>query len=170
MTVYIDELRTYERRGALSGEWCHMVADSTNELMRFADKVGIPRAWAQLPDKHRHYAHFDLRRSYRIMARRAGALEVSTLQLARYMNTGKWEAPTAGNRARWERIDRLGARDGWLCALCGQPLNVLLPPNHPLAVTFDHVIPRSNRGIMADENLQLAHKFCNNKRGNKPMT
>jgi hypothetical protein len=81
MGVYVDAIKTYENRGRLSGEWCHMVADSHDELMAMARRIGMKSAWIQhagLPTEH-----FDLRPSRRAEAIRLGAQEVDRRAFAR---------------------------------------------------------------------------------------
>lgn len=43
--VYVDDLITCGKKGA----WCHMVADSLEELHEMADKIGLKREWFQDP-------------------------------------------------------------------------------------------------------------------------
>lgn len=40
--------------------------------------------------------------------------------------------------------------------------------NHKLFASFEHLIPRSFGGTNRQENLLLAHRKCNAKRGCKP--
>ncbi len=56
------------------------------------------------------------------------------------------------------RRERLFAIQGGLCAHCHKPMQ----PEH---VTLDHVIPRADGGTDAWENLMVAHKWCNERRG-----
>src|SRR5437867_12064203 len=51
--------------------------------------------------------------------------------------------------------ERVLARDGYVCWLCGLPG----------ADTVDHVIPRARGGDDSDENLRAAHAQCNASRG-----
>lgn len=74
------------------------------------------------------------------------------------------EGAGTGRRAR---IDALAERDGWECHLCGAPLE--LAADGPMAITFDHLVPRSQGGGSALDNLALAHWKCNNERGNAPL-
>lgn len=54
---------------------------------------------------------------------------------------------------------RLWIRDRGVCWLCGQPV--------PLAeATRDHKVPKSRGGSNAFFNLALAHRACNQLRGN----
>lgn len=50
-----------------------------------------------------------------------------------------------------------------LCALCGQPIKMADD------LTQDHILPVSMGGKTELENLQMAHKKCNNDRGNLSM-
>ncbi len=75
-----------------------------------------------------------------------------------------------------DSIDRLAIyeRDGWICGLCGKPVNKHL--RHPdwRAATLDHVIPLSvaiaagwpPAVAHSPDNLQLAHKRCNELKSN----
>lgn len=60
-------------------------------------------------------------------------------------------------------------RDGWLCQLCGDPVDRTLPPQDRMAATLDHIVPRSLSLFPDDspENLRLAHRACNSARGNR---
>ncbi len=51
-------------------------------------------------------------------------------------------------------------RDGQDCYLCGDAM-------HPLDVTMDHVLPMSRGGGHTRQNVRLAHKSCNSRKGNK---
>lgn len=51
MTIYVDNERILWR-GKL---WCHLVADSLNELHQFACKVDLQRAWFQCKASYPHY-------------------------------------------------------------------------------------------------------------------
>lgn len=68
-------------------------------------------------------------------------------------------------KLRGIHITYLMARDGEDCALCGEPLDRHIKnENHPLYVTFDHIIPSSSGGPDTLDNLQLAHLKCNQGR------
>lgn len=56
-------------------------------------------------------------------------------------------------------------RDGWLCHLCGDPVDVDLHYLEAGAATLDHVIPQSVARDDSPENLRLAHRSCNSLRG-----
>lgn len=54
-----------------------------------------------------------------------------------------------------------------VCWLCAQPIDMDLPPRHPLAWSLDHAIPLSVRPDLAlDEgNAREAHLGCNARKG-----
>lgn len=64
-------------------------------------------------------------------------------------------------------IEQLGKRDGWRCHLCPRRVNPALRSPHPLSATFDHLIPVADGGTDAPENLRLAHRTCNTRRGTR---
>lgn len=72
-----------------------------------------------------------------------------------------------GNRC--EPYDRrtIFARDGWVCQLCDEPIYVALRCPHPMSATVDHVIPIVNGGADAPDNVQAAHKVCNERKGSR---
>lgn len=54
------------------------------------------------------------------------------------------------------------------CAICGREVDKTLPQNHPLAPEVDEIVPVSRGGSPYDwDNLQLVHRGCNEKKGNK---
>jgi 5-methylcytosine-specific restriction endonuclease McrA len=56
-------------------------------------------------------------------------------------------------------------RDGWICQLCFESVDRALSPNDKYAATLDHIEPRLFGGTDEAENLRLAHRYCNSKRG-----
>jgi 5-methylcytosine-specific restriction endonuclease McrA len=64
-------------------------------------------------------------------------------------------------------IDQLGERDGWRCHLCRRRVSRTMRSPHPRSASFDHLIPVSHGGTDAPENLRLAHRGCNSRRGNR---
>ena len=54
------------------------------------------------------------------------------------------------------------------CAICGREVDKTLPYLDPLAPEVDEIIPVSRGGSPYDwDNLQLVHRICNQKKGNK---
>lgn len=86
MAVYVDDyfLQATVPNGnrKVRGEWCHMQADTREELDAMADKIGLKRSWIQYPDNPAK-RHYDVTRPRRAAAVRAGAIELTILELAR---------------------------------------------------------------------------------------
>lgn len=79
MTVYVDDMKASFGRMKM----CHMIADSTDELMAMADLIGVDRKWIQHAGTN--HEHFDIAMSKRKLAVEAGAVEVTRLQLGRIL-------------------------------------------------------------------------------------
>lgn len=69
-------------------------------------------------------------------------------------------------RSRWRRreLAAAAARADSVCALCGEPVDLLMQDG-PRQPTLDHITPQSLGGSHNRENLQLAHKGCNSRKG-----
>lgn len=92
MTVFVDNMRA--RHGRLV--MCHMIADSSEELLAMADRIGVARRWLQHAWTYRE--HFDIALSKRAMAVAAGAKEVTRMELGRIIR-----ARRGGDNIRRER-------------------------------------------------------------------
>lgn len=77
MSVYVDDMRARYRRMIM----CHMIADTTIELLLMADKIGVPRRWIQKAGKAGE--HFDIALSKRARAVQLGAVGVTSRELVR---------------------------------------------------------------------------------------
>lgn len=62
------------------------------------------------------------------------------------------------------------ARDGWLCKICGEPVNFIRQHPDPMSPSLDHIIPLSKGGPHTFANVQLAHLICNLRKTNKLTT
>ena len=83
MAVYVDQLMKVRKQAGFCGwrwsESCHMIADTREELMEMAKRIGLKPSWIQkrgLPDEH-----FDLTRSKATLAVEAGAHEIDAKRL-----------------------------------------------------------------------------------------
>ena len=100
MSVYVDGAENVY--GIM--KMCHMLADTLPELMAMADRIGVNRRWYQGFDKA-SCPHFDICKSMRVKAIKAGAIEVSMHELAVIMRTIKGEARELvkqGHKHGWE--------------------------------------------------------------------
>ena len=59
-------------------------------------------------------------------------------------------------------------RDAGRCQLCGQRVHKRFRYPHPESATVDHIVPITQGGRHAEDNVQLAHARCNLAKGNRP--
>jgi hypothetical protein len=76
MTVYVDEA-IWSWQGL---KWCHLLADDTDELHRFAARLGIKRGSFQCPPKATA-PHYDLTGYERVRAIAMGAVQCDRQQI-----------------------------------------------------------------------------------------
>jgi len=81
MAVYVDDMYKIELGKFRHMNMSHLVADSTEELLSFVDKIGVQRKWIQYPGKNTE--HFDICISKRKLAIQMGAIAVGMRELAR---------------------------------------------------------------------------------------
>ncbi|MDP9022269.1 MAG: DUF4031 domain-containing protein [Actinomycetota bacterium] len=98
MTVYVDDVRDYGTRvGArlrrVGTEWCHLTADSRQELHAFAQQLGVRRSWFQDDPVTWHY---DLTPQQRTRAVRLGASELSRREMGRLIAERRAEVAETG--------------------------------------------------------------------------
>jgi hypothetical protein len=74
--VYVDDMFAPFRRMKM----CHMIADSTEELMAMADAIGLERRYLQHAGTYRE--HFDVAQSKRALALHYGAVAITWDALA----------------------------------------------------------------------------------------
>ncbi len=74
MAIYVDNERI-PWRGKL---WCHLVADSLDELHAFAASLGLKRAWFQ---GKASYPHYDVTTGVRERALEIGAIAAGKTQM-----------------------------------------------------------------------------------------
>lgn len=78
MAVYVDDMR---RRAVVPGgprwgaNWSHLQADTHEELMEFARRLGLKAAWLQKPGTV--IEHFDVTDSLRLEALALGATPIA---------------------------------------------------------------------------------------------
>jgi len=76
MSVYVDGMRARVGRLVM----CHMLADTTEELVAMADRIGVARKWIQ--DEGTYREHFDIALSKRKLAVQHGAIEIGARGVA----------------------------------------------------------------------------------------
>jgi Protein of unknown function (DUF4031) len=85
MSVYIDDWRQCARLGPVEDRWSHLVADSDEELHRFALCLGMRRSWFQSNERRPHQGHYDVPERLRNDALELGALPVTWRQVGGMM-------------------------------------------------------------------------------------
>jgi hypothetical protein len=81
MAVYVDE-PVWQRRGR---RFCHLVADSPEELAEFAARLGLRRAWLQAKPGRPWKDHYDLPAWARAEAVRLGAVELTMHEMGAHL-------------------------------------------------------------------------------------
>lgn len=79
MAVYVDSIKSaaaYRSQNWRFRSFCHMVADSEDELHAMAKRLGLRRDWFQ-PNVRPWLSHYDLTASKRVLAVKFGAIEHS---------------------------------------------------------------------------------------------
>ena len=56
-----------------------------------------------------------------------------------------------------------GPRPSWRCWACGRV------ETNPKRMSIEHIVPRSQGGTDAHDNLALSHRSCNSSRGATPV-
>jgi len=78
VTVYVDKLTRYPNITGVAKRygnyWCHMWADTLDELHAMADRIYLQRGWFQ---DRQGFPHYDMVQSRRLAALKAGAVEKS---------------------------------------------------------------------------------------------
>jgi len=74
MTIYVDNVKVKWA----GHEWCHLVADSLDELHSFALKIGLKRKWFQ---SSASYPHYDVKLAVRVRAIQLGAVPGTRKQI-----------------------------------------------------------------------------------------
>ena len=93
MAVYVDKEANQFGRMVM----CHMIADTLTELHEFAAKIGLQREWFQLGSS----PHYDLSKTRRAAALKAGAIEVDRRGLVEVIKRQRpaWIAEIQAERA-----------------------------------------------------------------------
>ena len=83
MSVYVDACvpqvqRDFRKKYLRDTKWCHLLADTEEELHEFAGLIGCRRSWCHRASQ---YLHYDLTESKRDLAVRNGAVEVNRREL-----------------------------------------------------------------------------------------
>ncbi len=92
MGCYVDTVRTYPGAGLRYTRFCHLLADSREELHAMADELGIPRRFFQ---DHPWRWHHDLPEHLRARAVQLGAQELTLHEVGVLLQQRKAQARIA---------------------------------------------------------------------------
>jgi hypothetical protein len=105
MPVYVDEIKDYTRiakaRRLRHTHWCHLVADTREELHVFAAQLGLRRSWF-----HGYRWHYDITPPKRARAVKLGAAEIDHHGVVDLM--AERRAAAAGETGHALRLTRPG--------------------------------------------------------------
>lgn len=76
MSVYVDDMGASFSRMIM----CHMIADTHEELIAMAAKIGVQQKWIQKAGTYKE--HFDICKSKRAIAVKNGAIEITWRELS----------------------------------------------------------------------------------------
>jgi hypothetical protein len=74
VSCYVDTVRAYPEAGLRFDRFCHLLADTRDELHAMAERIGVPRRIFQ---DHAWRWHYDLPEHLRAQAIAVGAKEVT---------------------------------------------------------------------------------------------
>ena len=98
VAVYVDE-PIWQWRGR---RWCHLTADDSDELHRFAAGLGLRRRWFQSKPGRPWHDHYDLPEEVRALALAHGAVALSTREMGRMQadrrRNARLDGADAGNQ------------------------------------------------------------------------
>jgi hypothetical protein len=77
VAVYVDNMKAKFGRMQM----CHMIADTSKELLEMADKIEVSRRWIQKPGTAQE--HFDICKRRQVLAVAYGAVEIGSVELSR---------------------------------------------------------------------------------------
>jgi hypothetical protein len=103
VTIYVDDMQLAARVGPVDGIWSHLLSDlpgaaGQEELLAFADRLGIERRWIQ--NAGTHTEHFDLREPMRQRALELGAVPVRYGRAVAAITRAKRAAASVDERGR----------------------------------------------------------------------
>lgn len=101
MSCYVDTVRSYPRSGLRHTEFCHLLADTRDELHTMADEIGMPRRFFQ---DHAWRWHYDLPEPLRREAVRRGAVETDLGGVGRLLRRHRAALGDGGSAASGGRV------------------------------------------------------------------
>lgn len=86
----------------------------------------------------------------------------------RAVTKNKYKDPRKTNARLRQAVRARVIASSDVCAICGRPVDKTLPQYDPMAPEVDEIVPVSRGGSPYDlDNLQLTHRVCNERKGNR---
>jgi hypothetical protein len=82
--IYVDQLMSGTVDGCRATQWCHLIADTDEELHSFAKQIGMKHVWFQ-DAPPASFPHYDLTARRRTVAVRLGATELARREFSAKM-------------------------------------------------------------------------------------
>lgn len=141
MAVYVDEILDWtliaQARGLRYTHWCHLTADTEQELHAFAARLGLRRSWYQRKGRNDVAWHYDIVPSKRAHAVRLGAQEVDHGFIAQLMDQ--------------RRRERDGVPGGFVCG--NDPRAQLADGDRKAIEDFGRFLERRAAGVPPERDL-----------------
>lgn len=107
MTVYVDDMAAPFKRGGRTYTMCHMIADTSAELLAMVVAIGVDPKWIQ--DAGTSKEHFDIAKTKRTLAIAAGARAITLRELASMVMLRRLEGAMGAPATAVERMQALRA-------------------------------------------------------------
>ena len=149
-------------------KWCpeHRAATLAANRNKYRDRSG---ATCSTPDCDRPVRALTVcNMHYRRILRAQGRLANSPWDERRQNNFNIRRARKRGTESQGiVRIADIITRDGLLCGICSEPIDLSLLYPNPLSRSVDHILPIARGGAHTPENCQMAHLRCNISKGDR---
>jgi 5-methylcytosine-specific restriction endonuclease McrA len=153
---------------------CKACACARRKAYREANRAKV----AAYRKQYRSTDEFRERDAKRIREWREANRDRKAAQNRSYRATAEGRAKQKSSQTRYYRLlagaksepytrEEIFERDGWVCQLCGEPVDSKLFVPDPKSASLDHRVPLSLGGDDTPSNVQLAHFGCNSAKCNR---
>jgi 5-methylcytosine-specific restriction endonuclease McrA len=102
---------------------------------------------------------------YKAILRTEGRIKPSPWDERRRSNDQLRRARKKGARVERVLVEVVAERDGYVCGICREAVDMGLAHPDPYSRSLDHIIPLARGGAHSYDNTQLAHLRCNVSKG-----
>lgn len=104
---------------------------------------------------------------HREAALKASRHRMTLRSRAKYGTTYRSRARKYGVEYQPVNKQRVFARDGWRCGICGKKVDQRLKDRHPMMASLDHIVPMALGGDHTYINTQCTHLCCNLRKSHR---